>query len=107
MSISEKDIEHLKNLARVEFGKAETEQLTHSMRDILGYIDILKEADVSGTQEMERANEVAKNVMRVDGIFSKVLANDDQHIAARNIIDAFPDKYDFGHGIYLKVKSIL
>ena len=44
--ISKGDIEHLKNLARVEFDEKETETLAKDLNSILGYMEILKEADI-------------------------------------------------------------
>ena len=44
--ITKKDIEHLKKLARVQFGEKETEELTESVGDILKFIEQLKEVDI-------------------------------------------------------------
>lgn len=99
--ISKDEIEHLKDLARVEFGAKETEKLAKDLGEILGYVEWLKEVDVSNVPEMTHALEVVKNVMRRDG----EPKTDPQ--LARDLIDAFPEKADLGHGIYLKVKSIL
>lgn len=105
MAISEKDIEHLKDLARVEFGENETKKLAKDLGEILGYIDALKEADVSGVSEMTRASEEAKNVFRKDDVGAKEAP--DKDAIAKELINSFPDKHDSGHGIYLKVKAIL
>ena len=100
MAITEKDIEHLKKLARVEFGKDETRKLTHDLGSILEYADTLNEADVAGVIETTRAVGGMKNVFRIDAPAGK-----DESV--EDIISAFPDKHDSGHGIYLKVRSIL
>lgn len=105
MAISKADIEHLKDLARVEFNEKETEKLAQDLGDILGYVDALKEADVSGVSEMTRASEEAKNIFRKDGIGAR--EDPDKYAIAGELISSFPDKQDAGHGIYLKVKSIL
>ena len=91
--ISEEDIEHLKDLARVEFGKKETEKLAHDLGAILGYVDKLKEADVSGAEEMTHSVDL-KNVFRRDEERGRVISE---------LIDAFPEK----ENDYLRVKSIL
>ncbi|OGF61328.1 hypothetical protein A2662_00540 [Candidatus Giovannonibacteria bacterium RIFCSPHIGHO2_01_FULL_45_33] len=104
--ISKEDIEHLKDLARVEFGEEETKKLTKDLGDILSYIDVLKEADVSGAGEATHAIDL-KNVMRSDASSSEALAKEDEYEVAKDLIDSFPEKFDSGHGTYLKVKSIL
>ncbi len=113
--ISKEDIKHLKNLARVEFGEEETKKLAKDLGDILGYIDVLKEADVSGAVEMTHSVDL-KNVYRTDAFAESPVAagaaglnsNDpDKYDTAKELIDAFPAKEDFGHGTYLKVKPIM
>ena len=97
--ISKKEIEHLKDLARVYFSEKETEKLAKDLGEILGYVEQLKEADISGVPEMTHAQEGVKNVFRKDeGEF---------HPLAPSLKDAFPEKNETKHGIYLKVKSIL
>lgn len=93
--ISKEDIGHLKDLARVEFGVKETEKLAKDLGEILGYVDELKEVDVSGVPEMTHALEGVKNIMRRDSDKKSELASEP--------IDAFPEK----ENNYLKVKSIL
>ncbi len=100
--ISSSDIEHLKDLARVEFDEKETEALKGDLNAILGYIDQLKEADVSGVPEMTHALEGVTNVMRADNIAEKKEAEHESE-EARAVIDAFPER----QGTYLKVKAIL
>ncbi len=98
--ISHKDIEHLKDLARVEFGEKETESLAHDLGAILDYVNLLSEADVSGAPEMARASNTT-NVMRVD---EATPATEQEYTdEARAIIDAFPDKKD----THLKVRAVL
>ena len=110
--ISKEDIEHLKDLARVEFGEKETERLAKDLGEILGYIDELKNADVANVPEMTHALEGVKNIFRKDDsgdspAIAGAPEKNNQHSVARELIDAFPEKHDSGHGIYLKVKSIL
>jgi len=64
--ISKEEIEHLKDLARVEFGAKETEKLAKDLDEILEYIDQLKKADVSNAPEMTHALEGVKNIVRKD-----------------------------------------
>lgn len=99
MAITKEEIAHLKDLARVEFDEKETEKLAKDLGEILGYVDELKSVDVSNVPEMTHALEGLKNVVRKDeeGEVGGVI----------DLIDAFPEKADLGHGTYLKVKSIL
>lgn len=108
--ISKDDIEHLKDLARVEFGEKETEKLAKDLGDILGYMEQLKGVDVSNVLEMTHALEGAKNIFRKDSAESQrrgTAEPEAQSQLARELINAFPKKQDAGHGTYLKVKSIL
>lgn len=103
--ISKEDIDHLKDLARVEFGEKETEKLAKDMGDILGYIDILKEAHVEGASDIISTSEL-KNVFRKDAAPSSAKVSEGEE-SPRELIDAFPEKTETEHGAYLKVKSIL
>src|SRR3989344_8823160 len=107
MAISKAEIGHLKDLARVEFNKKETEKLAKDLGEILGHVDELKKADISNVPEMTHALEGVKNVFRADAS-AEALAKEEEisHLPA-DLIHAFPKKYDAGHGTYLKVKSIL
>ncbi|MDP3934820.1 MAG: Asp-tRNA(Asn)/Glu-tRNA(Gln) amidotransferase subunit GatC [Candidatus Giovannonibacteria bacterium] len=93
--ISKAEIEHLKDLARVEFGAKETEKLAKDLGEILEYVDKLKSADVSNAPEMTHALEGVKNIMRLD--------SDKKSELSKELIDAFPEK----ENNYLKVKAIL
>lgn len=93
--ISKEEIEHLKDLARVEFGAKETEKLAKDLGEILGYVDELKKVDVSGVAEMTHALEGVKNIMRSD--------SDKKSKLASGLTDAFPEK----ENNYLKVQAIL
>ena len=94
--ISKDDIEHLKNLARVEFDEKETETLAKDLNSILGYMEILKEADISEVPEMTHAVE-DKNVMRPDETKDALASSRD------DVVGAFPESTNE----YLKVKAIL
>ena len=95
--ISKAEIEHLKNLARVEFGERETEKLAKDLAEILSYFEQLKEVDVSNVSETTHALEGVKNVMRADD--EPVIDGE----RASDLIDSFPEK----ENNYLKVKAIL
>jgi aspartyl-tRNA(Asn)/glutamyl-tRNA(Gln) amidotransferase subunit C len=65
--VTRENIEHIAKLARLEFSDSEYEKLTLDMNNVLGYIDQLKELDVSNVEPLENINElVEKNVFRKD-----------------------------------------
>ena len=95
--ITKKDIEHLKKLARVEFGEKETEELTESVGDILKFIEQLKEVDIESVPEMTHAG-TEKNIFRKDKNPQKF----DEALLGR-LISTFPEK----EKTYLKVKAVI
>ena len=101
--ISKEEIEHLKDLARVEFGKAETEKLAKDLGEILGYVDELKEVDVTGVPEMTHAVEGMKNVFRKDDSGDSPRSGAPENYNTPDLTGAFPEK----EKKYLKVQSIL
>jgi len=65
--VTRENIEHIAKLARLDFSNAEYEKLTQDMNNVLGYIDQLKELDVSDVAPLENINEAQeKNVFRAD-----------------------------------------
>lgn len=97
--ISHKDIEHLKDLARVEFDAEETDNLAKDLDSILNYVATLSEANIDNVPEMTRAFEMT-NVVRKD---EDVASSDKEYSdEARAIIDSFPEKEES----YLKVNAI-
>ncbi|MBI2023062.1 Asp-tRNA(Asn)/Glu-tRNA(Gln) amidotransferase subunit GatC [Candidatus Giovannonibacteria bacterium] len=103
--ISKEDIEHLKNLARVEFGEKETEALARDLSGILDFINKLSEADISEASETTHAAEIM-NVMRKD---------DDEDFfemeGRESIVSDFPEKetskllHEGTESVWLKVKA--
>jgi aspartyl-tRNA(Asn)/glutamyl-tRNA(Gln) amidotransferase subunit C len=65
MSISDKDMEHLKTLARLELSAEETEALKHDLNALLGYFEQIKRLDTEGVEELARPVNVY-NVFRDD-----------------------------------------
>ncbi|MEK7503279.1 MAG: Asp-tRNA(Asn)/Glu-tRNA(Gln) amidotransferase subunit GatC [Patescibacteria group bacterium] len=95
--ITKKDIEHLKKLARVEFGEKKTEELAGDLERIIGYIEMLKEVDVSNVSEMTHVGG-ERNIFRADKNpieFNETMLG--------KLISAFPEK----EKTYLKVKAVL
>jgi aspartyl-tRNA(Asn)/glutamyl-tRNA(Gln) amidotransferase subunit C len=54
MAISDKDMQHLKTLARLELDPEETEHLKHDLNAMLGYFDQIKDLDTEGVEELAR-----------------------------------------------------
>lgn len=65
MSISDKDMQHLKTLARLELSPEETEHLKHDLNAMLGYFDQIKDLDTEGVEELARPIATV-NVFRKD-----------------------------------------
>ena len=65
--VTRENIEHIAKLARLDFSNEEYDKLTHDMNNVLGYIDQLKELDVSNVVPLENINEEQEeNVFRAD-----------------------------------------
>ncbi len=65
--VTRENIEHIAKLARLDFSDGEYDKLTTDMNNVLGYIDQLKELDVSAVAPMENINEsVEENIFRSD-----------------------------------------
>jgi len=94
--ISKDDIEHLKDLARTEFGEHETRVLAKDLNSILEYVATLQQADVSNVPEMTYALKDVKNITRPDEDIC-------EEGISKSITDAFPQK----ERDYLKVKAVL
>ena len=82
--------------SREELEAREAEWLAKDLGGILGYVDQLKEADVSGVREMTHSVDL-KNVFRKD----KEVTHEGRVVS--ELIDDFPEKENH----YLKVKAIL
>ena len=65
MAVTIKDVEHIAELARLEFDEKEKEKLTHELNDILKYIEKLNELDTSNVEPLSHVIELS-NVFRDD-----------------------------------------
>ena len=63
--ITIQEVEHVANLARLEFGEEEKEKLAEQLGRILDYIDQLNELDTTGVEPTSHVIPV-KNVVRPD-----------------------------------------
>ena len=64
-AISDAEMQHLKKLARLEMGDAETERAKTEINKILGSFDQLQKLDLEGLPEMPRPVALV-NVLRED-----------------------------------------
>ena len=65
MSISQRDVEHIANLARIELTKEEEEKMEKELSAILDFIGKLNEADTSNVEPMTGGTDLT-NVTRLD-----------------------------------------
>ena len=56
MAITQADLQHLLDLARLKVSEAEANQLTQDIARILGHVDQLSELDVSAVQPVTHAS---------------------------------------------------
>ncbi len=65
--VTKTEVEKVATLAKLEFSDAELEALTGELNSVLGYIDQLKELDVSNVAPLENMNEaVERSTLRKD-----------------------------------------
>jgi aspartyl-tRNA(Asn)/glutamyl-tRNA(Gln) amidotransferase subunit C len=65
MSVTVKDVEHIAQLAKLEFNDAEKETFTHQMNQILEYVEQLNRLDTSNVEPLSHVIEL-QNVLRDD-----------------------------------------
>jgi len=64
-----KDVEYVANLARINITSQQESSLEEQLSKIIGYIDKLKELDVTGVQPSKGAR-IIRNVFREDKVIS-------------------------------------
>lgn len=65
MSIDIKDIDHIANLARLEFDNKDKEKIVNELKSILAYMEKLKEVDIDGIEPTLQVFDM-KNAFRED-----------------------------------------
>lgn len=65
MSIDSKDIDHIANLARLQFDNKNKEKIANELKSILGFMEKLKEVDMDGIEPTLQVLEI-KNRFRED-----------------------------------------
>jgi aspartyl-tRNA(Asn)/glutamyl-tRNA(Gln) amidotransferase subunit C len=67
MPVTMKDVEHIAQLAKLEFTDAEKEVLTHQMNHILEYVEQMNTLDTSAVEPLSHVIELS-NVFRSDEV---------------------------------------
>ncbi|HTY11874.1 MAG TPA: Asp-tRNA(Asn)/Glu-tRNA(Gln) amidotransferase subunit GatC [Bacteroidota bacterium] len=75
MPVTLNDVEHIAELARLEFDAKEKEKLTHELNDILRYIEKLNELDTSNVEPLSHVIEL-NNVFRDDVVKPSIPAEE-------------------------------
>jgi aspartyl-tRNA(Asn)/glutamyl-tRNA(Gln) amidotransferase subunit C len=83
MAISDKDMQHLKTLARLELDPEETEHLKHDLNAMLGYFDQIKDLDTEGVEELARPIAMY-NVFRDDTTRASLTHEDAMQLSNEN-----------------------
>ncbi|MBI2625092.1 MAG: Asp-tRNA(Asn)/Glu-tRNA(Gln) amidotransferase subunit GatC [Candidatus Nealsonbacteria bacterium] len=94
--ISKKEIEHIAKLARLGLSDAEIKKYKNDLSSILGYIEKLKEVDISGIEPTSHSV-IVESVTREDE------AKAEESEVVRKLAEMAPDKKNG----YVKVKSVL
>lgn len=71
MAISRDEVQHVAQLARLDFTEEEEEQMAEELSQMLDYVDKLDELDTSGVPPMSHVLDVT-NVFREDEIESRI-----------------------------------
>ncbi|MCX6152437.1 MAG: Asp-tRNA(Asn)/Glu-tRNA(Gln) amidotransferase subunit GatC [Ignavibacteriales bacterium] len=85
MSVTRKDVEHIAELARLNFKEDELENFTHQLNQILDYMEKLNELDTENIEPLSHPVEVS-NVFREDELI--------QSIPTEEALKNAPDKDD-------------
>ncbi len=103
--ITIKDIEKLASLSRISLKEDEKESFTSEIDAILGYIDQIKQATSSTSDDLKNNSDLlVKNILREDeprDVDASIGASSGKH--TENLLHASPDR----DGQYIKVKKIL
>jgi len=67
MAVTIKDVEHIAQLAKLEFTDAEKEKFTHQLNQILEYVEQMNKLDTSNVEPLSHVIELS-NVFRADEV---------------------------------------
>ena len=94
--ISEEEVEHIAELARIELRDKEVEKFQKDLSSILDYFDIMKKVDTEDVEPMTHSV-VVENVSRKDA------ATKPDHEATQKLLATAPNEKNG----FIKVKSIM
>lgn len=94
--VSEEEVRHIAELARIELADEEIQRFAKEISDVLGYVQQLQEVD---TDEVQPVSQVTGKV----NIFREDAAVDSSEETKDIMAENYPDKQDG----YIKVKQIL
>lgn len=100
--LTQKDLEHLAELARIDFQENESEKLQKDLGAILDYFKELQELDTDGIEPMAGGTEL-KNVTREDELASSIKR---QASGIENDIGKGKEQFPNKQGGYLKVPPV-
>lgn len=88
MSVSEKEVHYVANLARLRLSDEEAQQLAGDMNQILGYMELLNELDTTDVQPLEHVIEMESRLRADESM--EPLSHED---ALKNAPDADSDYF--------------
>ena len=94
--ITQKDVEHIAHLARIELTDEEKQKFGHDLSAVLAFVGKLNEVDTEGVEPMTGGT-MLENVMREDEQIDDVLEG-----KSALLLDAAPEKKEG----WVKVKSV-
>jgi len=94
--VSEEEVKHIAELARIELSVEETQKFAREISDILGYVEQLGEVDTDSVEPISQVTGKV-NVFRED--VAADASEETKNIMAKN----YPDSQDG----YIKVKQIM
>ena len=98
-NITEKEVEHIAELARIKLTGKEKDKITKELGAILGYIDKLKEVNTEGVEPIAHITGLT-DVFRNDEPTKKPLENQAAEVA--KLVEMAPDRKDN----FVKVKEV-
>lgn len=93
-TVDKKLVEHLAELSRIDLGD-DAEKITDDLKEIIGYFEVLNEADIKGVEPVSGGTAL-ENEVREDKYDEK------KKLDGGEAVRAFPDKKDG----YLKVPPV-
>lgn len=88
MSVSEKEVRYVANLARLQLSEEDVKNLAGDMNKILGYMDLLNELDTSNIKPLEHVIEMNSRLRK--DVAKPTISHDD---ALKNAPDADSDYF--------------